>query len=68
MTFDDRTAKLIQARIAADDAMKALDTLRFALDHNQGTYELAKEALELLNRMDALDDKVREALSKYQEE
>lgn len=68
MTFDDRTARLIQARIAADDAMKALGTLRFALDHNQGTYELAKEALELLNRMDALDDKVREALRKYQKE
>lgn len=68
MTFDNRTARLIQARIAADDAMKALDTLRFVLDHNEETYKLAKEALDLRNRMDALDDKVREAFRKYQEE
>lgn len=68
MTFDNRTARLIQARIAADDAMKALDTLRFVLDHNEETYKLAKEALELLNRMDLLNEEVEKAFRKYQEE
>lgn len=65
MTYDRKTMKLTSAGRLAIIAYSTLIELRAELDHDAETYEMAKEAMELMDRMCILKGRILRMLNDY---
>lgn len=65
MPYDWKTSKLVQAKLILGLATESLSNVRFLLDHDRETFELAKRAQDQRNALQDLLDEVNMMLEDY---